>query len=65
MCDQQSLRSACAYVQSDQSLCKPLEYYMTVTLLTGHHLTFLYLKGGCTGSSSTANAFSTDDSAGE
>ena len=47
MCDQQSLRSACAYVQSDQSLCKSLEYSMTVKLLTE----FLSLKGGCTGSS--------------
>ena len=25
MCDQQSLRSACAYAQSDQSLCLSLE----------------------------------------
>ena len=30
MCDQQSLRSACAYAQSDQSLCMSLEYYMSV-----------------------------------
>ena len=37
MCDQQSLRSACTYAQSDQSLCK--EY----------NLEFLSLKGGCTG----------------
>ena len=29
MCDQQMLRSACAYVQSDQSLCMSLEYSMT------------------------------------
>ena len=29
MCDQQSLRSACAYVQSDQSLCLSLKYSMT------------------------------------
>ena len=49
MCDQQSLRSACAYVQSDQSLCQSIEYYMTVKLLTEHHLEFLSLKGGCTG----------------
>ena len=33
MCDQQSLRSACAYAQSDQSLCLSLEYPMTVKLL--------------------------------
>ena len=51
MCDQQSLRSACAYAQSDQSLCLSLEYSMTVRLLTEHHLEFLSLKGGCTVSS--------------
>ena len=51
MCDQQKLRSACAYAQSDQSLCKSLEYYITVQLLTEHHLEFLSLKGGSTGSS--------------
>ena len=51
MWDQQSLRSACAYAQSDQSLCKSLDYSMTVKLLTEHHLEFLSLKGGCTGSS--------------
>ena len=49
MCDQQSLRSACAYMQSDQSLCLSLEYPMRVKLLTEHHLRFLSLKGGCTG----------------
>ena len=48
MCDQQSLRSACAYAQSDQSLCSSLEYSMGVKLLTEHHLEFLSLKGGCT-----------------
>ena len=51
MCDQQSLRSACAYAQSDQSLCSSLEYSMNVKLLTEHHLEFLSLKGGCRGSS--------------
>ena len=51
MCDQQSLRSACAYAQSDQSLCLSLEYSMSVKLLTEHHLEFLSFKGGCTGSS--------------
>ena len=51
MCDQQSLRSPCAYAQSDQSLCKSLEYSMTVKLLTRHYLDILSLKGGCTGSS--------------
>ena len=49
MCDQQSLRSACAYAQSDQSLCKSLEYSMIVKLLTEHYLEFLSLKGGCRG----------------
>ena len=49
MCDQKSLRSACAYAQSDQSHCLSLEYSMTVKLLTEHHLEFLTLKGGCTG----------------
>ena len=51
MCDQQSLRSACAYAQSDQSLCLSLEYSMTVRLLTEQHLEFLSLIRGCTGSS--------------
>ena len=49
MCDQQSLRSACAYAQSDQSLCLSLKYSMKVKLLTEHHLEFLSLKVGCTG----------------
>ena len=51
MCDQQRLRPACAYAQSDQSLCLSLEYYMSVKLLTVHHLEFLSLKGGFTCSS--------------
>ena len=51
MCDQQRLRSACVYAQSDQSLCYSLEYSISVRLLTEHHLEFLRLKGGCTGSS--------------
>ena len=51
MCDQQGLRSACAYVQSDQSLCLSLEYSMSVKLLTEHHLEFLSLRGGYTGPS--------------
>ena len=49
-CDQQSLISACAYAQSDQSLCLSLEYSVIVKLLTEHHLEFLSLKGGCRGS---------------
>ena len=51
MCDQQSLRSACAYTQSDQSLYLSLKYPMSVKLLTEHHLRFISLKGCCTGSS--------------
>ena len=51
MCKKQSLRSACAYAQSDQSLCLLLEYSMSVKLLTEHCLEFLSFKGGCTGSS--------------
>ena len=46
-----SLRSACAYAQSDQSLCLSLEYPMSVKLLTKHHLRYLSLKEGYTGSS--------------
>ena len=49
MCDQQSLRSACAYAQSDQSLWEWLEYSTTVKLLSEHHLEFLSLTGGWTG----------------
>ena len=43
------LRPACAYAQSDQSLCYSPEYFMSVMLLTEQHLEFLSLKGGCTG----------------
>ena len=50
MCDQQSLRSACTYAQSDQSLCLPSEYSMSVKLLSEHHFEFICLTGGCTGS---------------
>ena len=56
MCDQQSLRSACAYAQSDQNLCLSLEYSTRVKLLTEHHLEFLSLKGGCTGASESTRA---------
>ena len=44
-------RPARAYAQSDQSLCLSLENSMSVKLLTEHHLEFLVLKGGYTGSS--------------
>ena len=50
-CDQQSLRSTCAYAQSDQSICLSLEYSIIVKLLTEHHLEFLSFKGSYTGSS--------------
>ena len=49
MCDQQRLRPACAYAQSDQSHCYSLEYSMTVNLLTEHHFVCLSSKGGYTG----------------
>ena len=49
ICDQQSLRSACAYAQSDQSLCLSLEYYMNIKLLNEHNFEFLSLNGGFTG----------------
>ena len=45
MCDQLRLRPACAYVQSDQSLCQSLEYSLTIKLLTEHRFEFLCLKG--------------------
>ena len=54
MCDQQRLRPACAYAQTDQtdqSLCLSLEYYMNIKLLDEHNLEFLSLKEGYTGSS--------------
>ena len=53
--DQQSLRSACAYAQSDQSLCLLLEFSMIVKLLTEHNFEFLSLKGGCRGSSESTH----------
>ena len=48
VCDQQRLRPACTYAQSDQSLSLLLEYPMTLMLLADHHLEFLSLKGCCT-----------------
>ena len=50
MCDEQRLRPACAYAQTDQSLCKSLEYSLNIKLLTEHHLELVSLKGSCTGS---------------
>ena len=67
MCDQQGLRSACAYAQSGRSLCLSIECSVTVGLLTGRRLGFLCRggggggkggkgggKGGCAGSSGSA-----------
>ena len=51
MCDEQRLRSAYAYKQSDQRLCSSLEYSITVKLLAEHLLEVLSVTGGCTGSS--------------
>ena len=45
------LRPACAYAQTDQSLCLSLEYYMSIKLLNEHNLEFLSLKEGYIGSS--------------
>ena len=56
MCDQQKLRPAFAYAQSDQSLCKSLEYSINVQLLAEQHLEFLSLKVGCTGWSESTYA---------
>ena len=56
MCDQQSLRSACAYAQSHQSLCLSLDYSIRVKLQKEQHLEFLSLKGGCTGLSESTLA---------
>ena len=53
MCDQQRLKHACTYAQTDENLCLSLEYLMSIKLLTEHNLEFLSLKGGCTGSSET------------
>ena len=46
MCNQQSLKSACAYAQSDQNLSSSLEYYISVKLLTGHNLEFPSFERG-------------------
>ena len=48
-CDQQRLRPACTYAQTNQSLCLSLKHSMTVKIMTEHHLEFLSLKGVCTG----------------
>ena len=50
-CTQQRLWPACAYAQSDQSICWSLEYSMSLKLLTEHHLESLSLNGGWAGSS--------------
>ena len=55
VCATSSHGSACTYVESDQSLCSSLVYFMIVRLLTEHHLEFLSLKGGCRGSSESTH----------
>ena len=50
MCDQQSLRSACACAQSNRGLCLSLECYVTVGLLPGCRLGFVPGGGGWSGS---------------
>ena len=55
VCATSRLRPACAYTQSDQSLCWSLEYYTSIKLLTEHLLEFLSLKGCCTDSSQSAH----------
>ena len=50
MCDQQSLRSACACAQSDRGLCLSLECYVTVGLLPGCRLGFVPGGAGWSGS---------------
>ena len=52
---QQCLRSACTYAQSDQGLCWSLAYSVSVKLLPEHHLEFLRLKECCTGSSESTH----------
>ena len=59
MWDQHNLRPACTYAQSDQSLCWLPKYSITVKLLTEHHLEFLSLNGGCTGSSESTHVNNT------
>ena len=51
MWNQQRFRPVCVYGQTDQSPCLSLKYFVTVKLLTEHHLECLSLKVGCTGSS--------------
>ena len=55
MCDHQRLRPACAYAQSNQSLCLLFKYSTVVKLLTEQHFEFLSFKGGCTGSSESTH----------
>ena len=55
MFDQQSLRPACVYAQSGQSLCWSIEYSINIKLLTEHHLEFFSLTGGCQGSSESTH----------
>ena len=54
MCDQQSLRSACACAQSDRGLCLSLECYVTIGLLPVLGVAWVLSRGGCAGSSGSA-----------
>ena len=51
MCDQQRLRPACTYAQTDRSLCLSLNYFISVKLLIELNLVFPSITGGCKGSS--------------
>ena len=44
-----------AYAQSDQSLCKSLEYSISVKLLSEHYLEFQSSQGDCIGSSESTH----------
>ena len=46
MCDQKSLRPACAYTQTDERLYLSFKYFISVKLFTKHYLEFLSLTGG-------------------
>ena len=51
MCHNVPAKPLISLPQSDHSLCKSLEYSMSVVKLpTEHHLESLSLKGDCTGS---------------
>ena len=51
MCNQQSFRLACAYTQLIRAFASRLNVIPLLSYWLKHHLEFLSLKGGCTGSS--------------